>query len=479
MTFTWFSRRIVAPALALSAFTGLFGVSYAQSPQADREHPTRLVAGEVLIQFREGTTESQQQEALAKVGALPKERIRHTIPPAQGGAPGVGNGRLELATLRAGQAVADAVSALQAHPAVAFAEPNWIYTHQAVSNDPYYTKSYLWGTYSSDSPSAIGTTGTTNRYGSQAEKVWANGNVGTKSVYVGVIDEGIQVAHPDLNANKWVNPYDPVDGKDNDGNGYVDDTNGWDFYSNNSTVYDGGTNGSVDQHGTHVAGTIGAKGGNGTGVAGVNWNVTLISAKFLGPTGGSTTGAVKAVNYLTDLKLRRGVNIVAINASWGGGGYSQALHDAIIRAAKANILFVAAAGNDGYNNDSTYNYPCNYDTRQGTSTQSAASYDAVISVAAIDKYGAIASWSNFGAKTVDLGAPGVSIYSTLPYNAYGGYSGTSMATPHVTGAAALYASTHPSATAQDIKAAILNSTTPTSSLTGKTVTGGRLNVSGF
>ena len=315
MTFTWFSRLVVVPTLALSVFTGLMSVGYAQSPRSGREHPTRLIPGEVLIQFREESTESQQQEALARVGALPKERIPHPTPPAQGGIPGVGKGRLELATLRAGQAVPDAVSALQSHPAVAFAEPNWTYTHQAVSNDPYYTRSYLWGAYSNDSPSAAGPTGTTNPYGSQAEKVWASGKVGTRSVYVGVIDEGVQVAHPDLNPNKWTNPYDPVDGRDNNVNGYVDDTNGWDFYSNNRTVYDGGTSGGTDQHGTHVAGTIGAKGGNSTGVAGVNWNVTVISTKFLGPDGGTTASAVKAVNYLTNLKLKHGLNIVAINAS--------------------------------------------------------------------------------------------------------------------------------------------------------------------
>ncbi|MCI0456167.1 MAG: S8 family serine peptidase [Gemmataceae bacterium] len=330
----------------------------------------------------------------------------------------------------------------------------------AQSNDPYYTYGYLWGTYGDSSPLRI------NQYGSQAAEAWAGNHTGSKSVYVGVLDEGIQVLHPDLKANVWTNPYDPVDGIDNDGNGYRDDTNGWDFYYNNRTVYDGGSWGWQDAHGTHVAGTIGAVGGNGLGVAGVNWDVTLISAKFLGPYGGSISNAARAIDYLTDLKLRHGLNIVAINASWGGGGYSQALYNALSRANDAGILFVAAAGNNGVNTDSTKFYPAGYNLPN------------VISVAAISSSGGLASWSNYGATSVDLGAPGVSIYSTLPSNRYGAYSGTSMAAPHVTGAAALYKSVYPGATAAEIKNAILSSAslTPTTSLAGRTATGGRLDV---
>jgi hypothetical protein len=248
--------------------------------------------------------------------------------------------------------------------------------------------------------------------------------------------------------------------------------------ANNNNIYDPAS----DDHGTHVAGTIGAQGGNGVGVAGINWNVSIISGKFLGANGGTLADAVEAVDYFTSLKNRQKLNIVALNNSWGGGGYSQALHDAILRAAKAGILFVAAAGNGdssghGLNNDSTPNYPSNYDTRQGTSTESAASYNAVIAVAAIDSNGNKASFSNYGATKVHLGAPGVGIYSTLPNGTYGSYSGTSMATPHVTGAVALYASTHPGATADQIRSAILSSVTPTPSLTGITSTGGRLDLS--
>ena len=287
-----------------------------------------------------------------------------------------------------------------------------------------------------------------------------------------MIDEGIDYNHPDLAGNIWTNPFDPVDGVDNDGNGYVDDVHGWDFDGKNNTIYDGGTRGNLDDHGTHVSGTIGAKTDNGAGVAGVNWKVTLISGKFLGRRGGTTANAVKAVDYFTDLKKLHGLNIVATNNSWGGGGFSQALFDAIGRADDADILFVAAAGNGGSdgvgdNNDTTASYPSNYDQPN------------VIAVAAIDKDGKKASFSNYGATTVDLGAPGVGIWSTTASNSYESYSGTSMATPHVTGAAALYASTRAGASAADIKTAILSSAVPTPSLSAKTVTGGRLNVSGF
>jgi subtilisin family serine protease len=315
-----------------------------------------------------------------------------------------------------------------------------------------------------------------NAFGSQAAEAWAGGKTGSDAVYVGVIDEGIQYTHPDLNANVWTNPFDPADGLDNDGNGYVDDLNGWDFAGNNNTIYDGGPRGSSDDHGTHVAGTIGAvnesaadvpvTGGGQVGVVGVNQDVTMISGKFLGNRGGSLANAVKAVDYFTDLKTRHGLNIVATNNSWGGGGFAQSLLDAITRANAANILFVAAAGNSGTNNDATASYPSGYDVPN------------VIAVAAIDSTGALASFSQYGAKTVDLGAPGVGTWSTTAFNGYSSYNGTSMATPHVTGAAALYAAAKPGSSAATIRSALLGSAVPTTSLTEKTVTGGRLDANG-
>ncbi|MGH8078532.1 MAG: S8 family serine peptidase, partial [Lysobacter sp.] len=244
--------------------------------------------------------------------------------------------------------------------------------------------------------------------------------------------------------------------------------------------FDGGSNdiisgGAGDDHGTHVSGTIAGVGGNGKGVAGVCWSgIKLISGKFLGRRGGTTANAIKAIDYFNDLKARHGLNIVATNNSWGGGGFSQALQDAIGRADAAGILFVAAAGNSAYDNDTQASYPSNYPNPN------------IIAVASTTSTGGLSSFSQWGATTVDIGAPGSGIWSSVPksvkgalVSGYASYNGTSMATPHVTGAAALYKSSHSGASAADVKAAIMSSAVPTPSLQGKVVTGGRLNASGF
>ena len=414
-------------------------------------------SGELLVKYRDGAAAADRQAVVHGLGAQKLDTVRR------------GNGRtgeIALLKLPGNMDLSAAVQALSADPAVEYAEPNWTYQHHAVSNDTYSTNGSLWGMY--------GDAGTpANAYGSQASEAWAAGHTSCGNVVIGVIDEGIYFNHEDLAANIWTNPYDPVDGVDNDGNGYVDDVRGWDFDGNSNNINSGGAN---DDHGTHVAGTIAGAGGNGKGVAGVCWSgVKLISGRFLGRRGGDTANAVKALDYFTDLKTRHGLNLVATNNSWGGGGYSQALSDAIDRAGQAEILTIVAAGNDSVNcegNTSGACYPASYPNA------------SIISVAALRSTGALVY--NYGATTVDLGAPGYGIWSTVPKSAkgkvvsgYASYSGTSMATPHVTGAAALYASTRPGVTAAQIKAAILNSTVPTPSLQGKTVTGGRLDVSGF
>lgn len=434
-------KRFVIGAMLVGLMAGVGNIpAQAKSDKA-------FVPNQVLIQFKDGTTAAQQDVARGKVQASKAENIR-----------GQGNGasKLELATLPSGANVEAAISALKTDAAIEFAEPNYIYTTDATSSDPYFTNGSLWGMYGASTSPA-------NQYGSNAAAAWAAGNTGSASVYVGIIDEGIQFTHPDLSGQVWTNPFDAADGVDNDGNGYVDDIHGYDFANNDNSIYDGGSKGTLDDHGTHVSGTIGAK-SNGVGVVGVNWNVTLISGKFLGRNGGTTANAVRAVDYFTDLKTRHGLNIVATSNSWGGGGYSQALFDAIQRANNAGILFVAAAGNSGVNTDSSPSYPASYTNSN------------IIAVAAIANNGTLASFSNYGATSVDIGAPGVGIYSTTAYNLYESYSGTSMATPHVSGAVALYKSVHPSATAAQIKSAILSSAVPTASLSGKTVTGGRLDV---
>ncbi|GAB2559975.1 hypothetical protein GCM10027085_58710 [Spirosoma aerophilum] len=397
----------------------------------------------MLVQFNDDASDDVKQKAFDKVKGIPAEKI---LTKAMERA----NKKGGLYLLKVNKNVLEAIADLSSAPGVAFAEPNFIYNHAATSTDPYFTNGSLWGMDAA------------NPYSSKASTAWAAGNTGSASVVVGVIDEGIQFEHPDLAGQIWTNPFDLVDGRDNDGNGYVDDIHGWDFDGNNNTIYDGGTRGSSDDHGTHVSGTIGGKANNGQGVAGLNWNITIISCKFLGKRGGTSANAVKAVDYLNDLKTRHGLNIVASNNSWGGGGFSQALKDAIDRANAGNILFVAAAGNSGTNNDVTASYPSNYTSPN------------IIAVAAIDKTGALASFSQYGANTVDIGAPGVAINSTTAFNTYSSYSGTSMATPHVTGAVALYASVKSTTTAAQIKNAILSSAVYTPSLDGKTVTKGRL-----
>lgn len=414
-----------------------------------RAHQT----GEVIVKYTAGASDSDFRAVRAKVNGVAGKLLRADA-----------SGRIELISLPKGLSVAAAVRGLTADVAVDYAEPNWIYSHDAVSNDPQYTSGALWGMLGDATSPA-------NPNGSQAGEAWAAGHNDCGAVWVGVIDEGYMFTHEDLAGNAATNPGETAgNGVDDDGNGYVDDVRGWDFDGDDNTVFDGAN----DDHGSHVSGTIGAVGGNAKGVVGVCWNVNLMNAKFLGRRGGTTANAILAVDYFTDLKTRHGLNLVATSNSWGGGGFSQGLADAIDRAAAANILFIAAAGNSSVNNDSSPHYPSSYDN------------DNIIAVASITSSGALSSFSNFGATSVDIGAPGSGVISTVPtksgknvVSGYASFSGTSMATPHVSGAAALYKANHPTATAAQIKAAILGSAVPTASLTGITVTGGRLNVSGF
>jgi subtilisin family serine protease len=416
-----------------------------------------FVPGEVIVKFRSGASATARATALGRANGQAAERILTAMMQRSGDAEG-------LTIVHTPLAVPQAVDALRGSPDVEYAEPNYIYQHTATSDDPYYTNGSLWGMYGDATTPA-------NQWGSQAGEAWAAGHTDCSSVWVGIIDEGYMYTHEDLAANAAKNPGEVEgDGVDNDGNGYVDDVYGWDFNRNNNSVFDG----PADDHGTHVAGTIGAVGGNAKGVAGVCWSIKLMDAKFLGNGGGTTANAVKAVDYFSDLKTRHGLNLVATSNSWGGGGFSQALQDAIERANAANILFIAAAGNSANDCDVSSCYPAKYPNAN------------VIAVASITSSGAMSSFSNFGLTTIDIGAPGSGVYSTVParyrgqvVSGYASYSGTSMATPHVSGGAALYAAYHPGSTAATIKSAILGSAVATPSLSGKVVTSGRLDVSGF
>jgi len=417
--------------------------------------PAEYAPDRVIVEYAASADGAARRAARRDVGAVGAERLTPRT------------SRFELMRLPPGTTPNQAMADLQGDPDVVRVEKDYLLRPAATSNDTYFTAGGLWGMYGpATSPS--------NQWGSNAATAWANGFAGSPAVHVGIIDTGVQITHPDLADNIWVNPGEiPSNGIDDDGNGYVDDVNGWDFYNDNASVYDG----PDDDHGTHVAGTIGAP-RNGSGVVGVNWDVTMIPAKFLGPSGGWTSDAVRAVDYITDLKSRHGVNVVATNNSWGGGGYSTSLLGAIRRGGDAGILFVAAAGNGDDNgnpvdNDLTPHYPSNYDCSL-TAGGSARGWDCVISVASITSTGVMSSFSNYGATSVDLGAPGSAIRSTVPVDTWSLYYGTSMATPHVAGAIALCAASNPALTASAARSAVMSTAVPTASLSGKTVTAARL-----
>lgn len=294
--------------------------------------------------------------------------------------------------------------------------PNFVVRASAVPNDPQLSQ--LWGL--------------SEATGINAPRAW-DLFTGSNSIVVAVIDTGIDYNHPDLAANMWTNPGEtPNNGLDDDSNGYVDDVHG---INAGSSAANPGNPMDDHYHGTHVAGTIGAVGNNGVGVVGVNQRVKLMALKFLSSNGsGSLSEAIRAIDYMTMMRSNYGVNVRVSNNSWGGGGFSAALENAIKRAREAGIIFVAAAGNASSDADSVPNYPSGYDESN------------VVSVAAIDSSQNLATFSNFGATSVDIAAPGVDILSTLPTSQYGRLSGTSMATPHVAGALALLLGREPGLT---------------------------------
>jgi large repetitive protein len=338
-----------------------------------------------------------------------------------------------------------AVSQAKLMPGVQYAEVDYIVHATLTPNDPSFGS--LWGLHNT------GQSGGVVDADIDAPEAW-DIFTGNPNTVVAVIDTGVQRNHPDLAANMWTNPGEIAgNGIDDDANGYIDDTGGWDFVNND--------NNSADDHGhgTHCAGTIGAVGNNGAGVVGVNWNVKIVGLKFLSASGnGSTANAILAVDYCR----RNGIKIS--NNSWGGGGFDQGLFDAINSAKSIGHIFCAAAGNNGSNNDASPFYPSSYNL------------DNVISVASIDRFDARSGFSNYGLVSVDLGAPGSSIFSTYPTSTYATMSGTSMATPQVSGAVALLWGFVPSWTYSQVRTGILGTVRLTAAMNGKVATGGVLNV---
>jgi subtilisin family serine protease len=436
-------KRISFVTVFLLAFLALDirpGSQYAAQPQAQ---VPEYVSDELIVKFREGVDEYKKDLARFRVSGTRKKLFK------------VIRG-LEVIKLSRGVSVEEAIDAYRQDPDILYAEPNYILKTINTPNDPRFGQ--MWGLNN------VGQSGGTPDADIDAPEAW-NITTGSSNVVVAILDTGIDYNHQDLAGNMFRNTADcNNDGIDNDGNGFVDDCYGIDVANNDSDPMD--DNG----HGTHVGGTIGAVGNNNVGVVGVNWNVRLMSCKFFDASGqGTTEGAITCLEYVKTMK-DLGVNIVATSNSWGGGDFSQALIDAIDAQRQSDILFITAAGNGnffgvGQNNDATPFYPC--DTYLPN----------VICVAATDRTDARASFSNYGRHTVHVGAPGVDILSTLPGNSYATESGTSMATPHVSGVAALLKDQDPNRDWRAIKNLILTGGDTISSM-ANTITGKRLNANG-
>lgn len=358
-----------------------------------------------------------------------------------------------------------AVAVLRLMPGVAYAEPDFVVRAlddppQSIPDDTYFT--FQWGADNTGQDPFDGTPGADVN----APAAWSV-TTGDPGFVVAIIDGGVQYSHADLAANAWVNAGEVAgNGIDDDGNGYADDVYGWDFYDGDNDPMDESDIG----HGTLVAGVAGASGNNGIGVAGMMWQCRLMALRFLGPGGdGLISDAISALEYAT----AKGVTVS--NHSWGynSPNGSSSLYDAIAAAGAAGHIVVAAAGNDGKNNDGHKSeYPASYDL------------DNIISVAATDENDGLASFSNYGQTTVDLAAPGVNILSSVlttlygpgpyPYGIYTYATGTSLSAPYVAGVVGLVWTQHPAWTWQQVRAQILDTARPVASLANKTASGGVL-----
>lgn len=397
------------------------------------------VANEVLVKFQ-----------TASLGAILQVELREDIDAVEA----VGSGDVFLLHSRS-KSAAMIVADLASHPELANVEPNYIVQAIAIPNDPRFGE--LWGLMNTGQ-AILGIAGTPGADIS-ATSAW-DISTGSRANVITVVDTGIDYTHPDLAANVWSAP---AAFSVNIGGRLINcpaGSHGFNAITNTCDPLDD------NNHGSHVSGTIGAVGNNALGVVGVNWTASIMGSKFLDATGsGTTANAINAIEFAVQAKLAlgAGANVRVLSNSWGGGGFSQLLLDEINRANTNGMLFVAAAGNNGLNNDVTPHYPSSYNAPN------------VVAVAATDNNDALASFSNFGRNSVHLGAPGVNVLSTVIGGTYDYLSGTSMATPHVSGAAALVLSRCALDTAS-LKTNILNNVDPIASLAGITVTGGRLNV---
>jgi len=461
---SFFSRR--TPRLLILLIFSMAVLAVATLPPASRavretdrqsrgkSRRTDFVPGEILVRYR-SESEARKKTRVSALRSAEGEEMSIVVERFDGAdlLPGLRLARVDTDnTLKA-------IEALRKQPDVLYAEPNYILHTDATPNDPRFAE--LFGLSKIGAPLAWDT------------------NTGSASVVVGVIDQGIDLSHEDLNANRFINPSPGAIP------GISGDINGWNFRDGNAVLYSGDPD---EDHATHVGGIIGAVGNNSTGVVGVNWNVKLMSLKFLdGATGvGDTADAISACNYakaMRDLFVNsggtQGANVRVLNNSYGGGGFTNAFLDAINALNDSGILFVAAAGNTQDdpepNNDVIPHYPSSYNAPNVISVANTMSDDSL--------NGTLNCGSHFGAKSVHLGAPGTGILSTVPVpsnaTGYAAFCGTSMATPHVSGAAALLLAQNPNLTVKQLKDLLLLNGDVIPGGTGlvdKTITGRRLNV---
>lgn len=437
------NRKLLLTSLIAALFISSSVIAAASEirslPASDSSGKPQYVEGELLVTYAKSASifdkvKIREKHALTKVEDLPLENT-------------------ELVRIPKGLTVAQAKAKVAFDPLVKNVQPNYLYYPTTVVNpldDPNY--GLLWG-LNNTGQSINGITGIAD-VDIDAPEAWEY--LSTKSldeVIVAVIDTGVDFSHPDLQGKMWVNSGEiPENNEDDDKNGYVDDINGWNFVNNSPDVFVGI---EEDGHATHVSGTIAAA-DNTIGVIGIAPNVKIMSLKFLGADGGTTADAIEAIYYAK----ANGADLS--NNSWGGGAYDEALRTAINGFEKP---FIVAAGNSKRNIDRIASYPASYDCAN------------IISVAAVDNRGALASFSNYGLTRVDVGAPGVNIASTYPGSTYVWMSGTSMAAPHVTGVTALVMGANNTLNTAGVKDIIMKSAlaNPLLSLAGKTVTGGMVN----
>ncbi len=423
-------------ARALATICFLITAQLAQAEERELPDDIEAVPGEFLVTLKPDVSVADRnlQSLYSAIGTP----VRSTIP------------SLNVAVVKrpSFELQKTSIQILKENPIVIRVTPNYIYRANKVPNDEHYSK--LWGmknTGQSDSKQE-GTAG----FDIGAEQAW-DMTTGNKDIVVAVIDTGVKYDHPDLAPNMWVNEQEKngAPDVDDDGNGYVDDIYGFNFVTNKGDPMDD------HGHGSHCAGTIGGKGNDGAGVVGVNWDTRIMAIKFLSADGsGTLESAIKSIEYATKMGAK------VLSNSWGGGGFSQELKDIIQASHAAGAVFVAAAGNSAANNDTANAYPASYDVPN------------IIAVAAIDNRGALAIFSSYGKRKVHVGAPGVNVLSVTT-KGFESWSGTSMATPHVSGIVALLWGHENGLTNLQVKERILNTAVKIPGLKNKVATGGLAN----